>query len=81
MKFHLPSFALGVVAGASGAALAPRLRPLALEVATTWYRLADATLLRVARGRETISDLLAEAKARARDRIGSDRSAHLRAVS
>jgi len=66
MRFHLPSFLLGAVAGASGAALAPRLRPLALEVATGCYRIVDAALLRLARGRENVSDLLAEVRARAR---------------
>jgi len=66
MRFHLPSFLLGAVAGASGAALAPRLRPLALEITTGCYRILDAALLRLARSRENMSDLLAEAKARAR---------------
>jgi hypothetical protein len=66
MRFHVPSFLLGAIAGASGAALAPRLRPLALELATGCYRLADAAMLRVARSRENFADLLAEARARAR---------------
>ena len=55
--------------GASGAVIAPRLRPIALELATTFYRIGDAAMVRVARGRENLSDLLAEAKARARNRI------------
>lgn len=69
MKFHLPSYLLGVVTGAGGATLAPRLRPITLEVATAFYRAGDAIMLRVARGRENISDLLAEARARARGKI------------
>jgi hypothetical protein len=69
MKFHLPSFLLGVAAGAGGAALAPRFRPVVLEIATGCYRLYDEVMLRVARGRENASDLLAEARARARDKI------------
>lgn len=73
MRFHLPSFLLGAAAGASGAALGPRLRPLVLELATGCYRIADAAMVRVARGRESFSDLLAEARARARGRIGRDR--------
>ena len=68
MRFHLPSFLLGVAAGASGAAVAPRVRPIVLEIATGCYRVIDATMLRIARGREDFSDLLAEARARARDR-------------
>jgi hypothetical protein len=66
MRFHLASFLLGVAAGAGGGALAPRLRPLALELATSFYRVLDAAMVRVARGREDVSDLLAEARARAR---------------
>ena len=66
MKFHLTSFLLGTAVGASGAALAPRLRPVALELATGCYRVLDAARVKLARGRENVSDLLAEARARAR---------------
>jgi hypothetical protein len=69
MRFHLPSFLLGVATGASGAALGPRLRPLVLEIATDCYRVIDAAMLRLARGREDVADLLAEARARARGRL------------
>lgn len=69
MRFHIPSFLIGVAAGASGAALAPRLRPIVLELASDCYRVFDAIMLRLARGREDLSDLLAEARATARDRI------------
>jgi hypothetical protein len=69
MRFHLPSFMIGVAMGASGAALAPRLRPVALELATDCYRAFDALMLRIARGREDLADLIAEARTRARDRL------------
>jgi hypothetical protein len=69
MKFHLPSYVLGVVTGASGAALAKRLRPLAVEIAAGAYTVADAIGVRIARGRENLSDLLAEARARARSKL------------
>jgi len=74
MRFHLPSYLLGVATGATGAALAPRIRPIAVELATSVYRIADAIVVRIARGRENLADLLAEARARARGR------AHLRSV-
>ena len=77
MRFHLPSFLLGAATGASGAALAPRLRPLALELATGCYRVVDAALVKLARGRESVADLLAEARMRAR---GTLRSMPLRSV-
>jgi len=73
MRFHLPSYLLGVATGASAAALAPRLRPLVLELATGCYRIADAVMVRIARSRENVSDLLAEARARARGRIARAR--------
>lgn len=79
MRFHLPSFLLGVAAGASGAAIAPRVRPLVLELATDCYRVLDAAMLRVARTREDFSDLLAEARARARGKLGKN-GARLRSV-
>ena len=69
MRFHLPSFVLGVATGASGAAVSARLRPLVLDVATGCYRIFDAAMLRIARGRENVSDLLAEARSLARDRL------------
>lgn len=69
MKLHLSSFLLGFGVGASTAVVAPRLRPVALELATTCYKIADALLVRAARTREDVSDLLAEARARARHRL------------
>ena len=74
MKLHLPSFLLGFSVGASGALIAPRLRPIALELAATCYRIGDAAMVRLARSREDLSDLLAEAKARARNRIPRPRT-------
>jgi len=69
MKLHVPSFLIGVAAGASGAKVAPRLRAVVLEIATTAYKLGDAVIVRIARSREDLSDLLAEAKARARGQL------------
>jgi len=69
MRFHLPSYLLGVATGVTGAAVVDRLRPLAVELATGCYRVADALMLRTARAREDLSDLLAEARARARGTI------------
>jgi hypothetical protein len=66
MKLHVPSFLLGVSVGAGGAVVGKRLRAVALEIATTFYKFGDAMMVRVARGREDLSDLFAEAKARAR---------------
>jgi hypothetical protein len=66
MKFHWPSFLLGYGAGIGSAALSARLRPLAVELATTAYRAIDALAAQVVMKREDLEDLLAEARARAR---------------
>lgn len=75
MTLHVPSFLLGISVGAGGAVIAPRLRPVALEILTTFYRIGDAALVRIARTREDLADLVAEAKARARGRLASVRAA------
>ena len=79
MRFHLPSYMLGVATGAGGAALAPRLRPIVLEIATGCYRVVDAVVMRIARSRENFSDLLAEARARAREKLDRFRARKHRA--
>jgi hypothetical protein len=65
MKFHFPSFVIGYAAGAATAALAPKLKPIVLELAAAGYRIADAIAVAAARKREDLADLLAEARARA----------------
>ena len=72
MRLHLPSLMIGVAIGAGTAALAPRFKPLFVELATAGYRVLDAALVRVARGRENVSDLLAEARARARGALRAE---------
>lgn len=66
MKFHLPSFLLGYAAGGVSVAIWRQIRPLAVEVATACYRLADAVAARAVMKREDFEDVLAEARARAR---------------
>ena len=56
MKFHLPSFLLGIAVGGATAAAAPRLRPVALELLTVGYKTFDRIGIALARKRE---DLLA----------------------
>jgi hypothetical protein len=65
VRFHLPSLVLGCIVGGGAVRLAPSLRPLAVELAATGYRLADAVRAQAARRREDVEDLLAEARARA----------------
>jgi hypothetical protein len=70
MRFHWPSFLLGYGAGLGSAAVSERLRPLALEIATTLYRAADGLAAQLVMKREDLQDLLAEARARARGVFG-----------
>jgi len=70
MRLHLGSFLLGVVVGATGATVAKKARPVALEVLALGYRFGDAVQTRVALGREALEDLVAEARARARGLVG-----------
>jgi hypothetical protein len=67
MKFHVPSFLLGYGLGAASTALSERLRPLALEVAKTGYRLIGGLSVRLARKREAVEDFFAEARGLARN--------------
>jgi hypothetical protein len=78
MKFHWPSFLLGVAAGAAGAAMWERLRPVAVELAAGGYGLTHALWARVATWQEDAEDLLAEARARARERAQVRRTPHAR---
>jgi hypothetical protein len=66
MEFHLGSFALGFASGYASAKLGSRLRGLGLQLATIAVRIVDSVSVRVARGREDLEDLWAEARARAR---------------
>jgi hypothetical protein len=67
MLFHLPSFALGYASGIATAVITPRLKPIGMELATAAFRLWDAMAVGAARRREDLQDLVAEARARARN--------------
>ena len=67
MRFHFPSFMLGMGAGVAAVFVGRRLRPVLVEVATAGYQLADAVAARVAMVQEDVDDVFAEARARARN--------------
>jgi hypothetical protein len=66
MFFHVPSFLLGYAAGLGTGLVLPRLRPVALEVATALHKFGDDLAARVATVREDLEDVVAEARARLR---------------
>ncbi len=68
MVFHVPSFLLGYAAGLATGLVLPRLRPVAVEVMASIHRFADDVASRVATVRETLEDVVAEARERARRR-------------
>jgi hypothetical protein len=71
MTFHFPSFVLGVVVGAGGAALWDRLRPIAVELAGAGYELGENLWTRVATLQEDAEDVLAAARGRATRRVSA----------
>jgi hypothetical protein len=70
VRFHFTSFALGVCVGAAAVVLGRQLRPVFVEVAAAAYEMADAVAARVATVQEDVEDMLAEARARARQAAG-----------
>jgi hypothetical protein len=66
MRLHLSSFLIGFGAGGTAVLLSKRLRPVLVELASTFYRIVDAIGGRAAMTREDLQDLIAEAKAKAR---------------
>jgi hypothetical protein len=66
MRFHFPSFVIGYGAGVLTVVAGRQLRPVLVEVASAVYSLVDAVAARVAMVQEDVEDVLAEAKARAR---------------
>jgi hypothetical protein len=72
MKFHFSSFLLGCAVGAGAVLIAPRIRPVLLELATAAYKLMDTVSAQLAMKREDLEDVLAEAKARARGALAKE---------
>jgi hypothetical protein len=72
MFFHLPSFLLGYAAGLGTGLVLPRLRPVALEIATAMHKFGDDLAGRVASVRESLEDVVAEARLRARTPAGAN---------
>jgi hypothetical protein len=75
MKFHLPSFLIGLAAGVAATTLWSRFRPALLEIATAAYEAGDALWARAATLGEDAEDLLAEAQSTARARGAKRRKA------
>jgi hypothetical protein len=68
MKFHLPSFLIGVGSATLARALAPRLRPVVVELGAVWLQMLQLSRGLLERQRETGEDLWAEVQHRAKER-------------
>jgi hypothetical protein len=73
MKFHPPSFLLGVGLTAAAMSARPRLRPVAVEIGALAVHLARLGRGLVERQREEVEDLWAEVEGRVRARAGEER--------
>jgi hypothetical protein len=73
MKFHPPSFLLGVGLTAAAMSARSRLRPVAVEVGALAVHLARLGRGLVEREREEVEDLWAEVEDRVRARAGEER--------
>jgi thioredoxin reductase len=73
MKFHTPSFLLGVGLTSAAFAARARLRPVVVEVAALGVHLGRLARGLVERQREDVEDLWAEVEERVRDRARAAR--------
>jgi len=74
MRFHGPSFLLGIGVTAALVAARGRLRPVAVELGALGLHLGRAGRSRVERRREDLEDLWAEVEERVRARVREERS-------
>jgi hypothetical protein len=68
MKFHPPSFVMGVAGAAAVVASAKRLRPVIVEIASLGLHFARLGRAVIERQRESAEDLWAEVEDKARQR-------------
>jgi hypothetical protein len=69
MKFHAPSFLMGVGLTAAAVAARGRLRPVAVEIGALGVHLGRLGRTLIERRREDIEDLRAEVAERLRERV------------
>ncbi len=80
MKFHLPSYVMGVASVLAAVGARRRLRPVAVEVAAVGTVLAKSAWAIVEQQREWLEDLLAEVDERVSQRLRHRRSANGRSA-
>ena len=72
MKFHVPSFLLGVAAASAAMSARARLRPVIVEIGALGAHLSWLGRGLIERQREQVEDLWAEIEERARGRARGD---------
>jgi hypothetical protein len=73
MRFHAPSFLLGVGVTATVVVTRDRLRPVAVELGALGLHLGRLGRSLVEREREELEDLWAEVEARVRERVRAEK--------
>ena len=74
MKFHLPSYVLGLVSGLAVSGARERVRPVIVELASVATAFSKVGWAVVERQREWFEDLWAEVDERVRQRFKTDRT-------
>jgi hypothetical protein len=74
MKFHLPSYILGVATGLAVQGAREKLRPAMVELGTVALEVSKIAWSVVERQREWLEDLWAELDERVRERFQTDRT-------
>jgi hypothetical protein len=76
MKFHLPSYILGLVSGLALRGARERMRPVIVELASVATAFSKIGWGVVERQREWVEDLWAEVDERVRQRFKTDRTSN-----
>jgi hypothetical protein len=74
VKFHLPSYLLGVLSAAVAVKLGDRVRPIVVETLSLASVVWTAGRSVIEQQREALEDLWAEIRERSRNRAGRDRA-------
>jgi hypothetical protein len=80
MKFHLPSFLLGVAAGAAGRSLWDRFRPVVTELTAAGAELGESLWSRTAIWQEDAEDAIVASRTRTRARARRSAARHARSA-
>jgi hypothetical protein len=79
MKFHMPSYLLGVASAAAFSSVAKRFRPVVVESVALGQVLVQTGRALIERQRENVEDLWAEISARVQEKLHQPKTTNGRA--